>query len=266
MLSEYYDVLFIGDIVGKPGRHAVDIFLPEIRKEYNVDFVIANAENAAGGFGCTRAIYDELLSFGVDLLTSGNHIFDQKEFAHDIDNLPRLIRPLNYPPDCPGKGYSVIKKNGIALAVLNVMGRVFTSTVDCPFRTTKAIVDKLRQDGQDHILLDVHAETTSEKQALGYFLASDVSAVLGTHTHVPTADECLLDERCAYISDVGMTGAAGGVLGFDKDPVIERFLTQRNIRFSMPKKIRHQLQAVHITINKSTGRAESIRRLSKLES
>lgn len=263
MFSDHVDILFIGDIVGKPGRQALELFLPEIKKEYNVDIVIANAENAAGGFGCTRAIYDDLLSLGVDVLTSGNHIFDQKDFLKEIDDLPRLIRPHNYPDGNPGKSYAIVKRDGFSLAVINLLGRVFVSNVDCPFRTGMALINRLRDEGYQNILLDVHAETTSEKQALGYYFDGLVTAIIGTHTHVPTADEMILPNGTGYLSDVGMCGSAGGVLGFAKEPVIERFLTQRSIRFTQPIKTIPMLHAVLITVDRSSGKTVKMERIHK---
>jgi len=257
------DVLFIGDIVGKPGRQAIEDFLPELKKEYNIDLVIANIENAAGGFGCTRSVYHELLSLGIDFFTSGNHIYDQKEFVEIMDDFDRLIRPLNYPPGNPGKGYSVIKKNSCSLAVVNLLGRVFTSTVDCPFRAGRSIIDTLQKEGYKNILIDIHAEATSEKKAIGYYFEGMVSAVVGTHTHVVTADESILKGGTAYITDVGMTGCIEGILGFSTEPIIERFLTQRSVRFSPPKKSRNMLQAVLISIDNSTGKAIKITRIDK---
>ncbi|MDO9514969.1 MAG: TIGR00282 family metallophosphoesterase [Syntrophales bacterium] len=254
-------VLFVGDIVGKPGRIAVKILLPGIVGDYGVDIVIANCENAAGGFGVTRKVVDELYSSDIDILTSGNHIWDKKETAEFIGDYETLVRPANYPAGTPGKG-SVIVHNGsgTSLGVLNLEGRVFMRPLDCPFRVAEREIDALK-DKTDIIIVDIHAEATSEKEALGWFLDGRVSAVLGTHTHVQTADERVLPRGTAYITDVGMTGPFDSILGIKKEVSLERFLTLLPNRYDVAKgDVR--LQGVLIDIDDTTGSALSIERLN----
>ncbi|TFG90928.1 MAG: TIGR00282 family metallophosphoesterase [Syntrophobacterales bacterium] len=259
-------VLFIGDIVGKPGRIAVKILLPGIVGDYGVDIVIANCENAAWGFGVTRKVVDELYGSDIDILTSGNHIWDKKETAEFIGDYETLVRPANYPAGTPGRG-SVIVHNGsgTSLGVLNLEGRVFMKPLDCPFRVAEREIAALK-DKTDIIIVDIHAEATSEKEALGWFLDGRVSAVLGTHTHVQTADEQVLPRGTAYITDVGMTGPFDSILGIKKEVSLERFLTLLPNRYDVAKgDVR--LQGVLIDIDDTTGRALSIERLNiKMES
>ncbi|MCK4534003.1 MAG: TIGR00282 family metallophosphoesterase [Syntrophobacterales bacterium] len=254
-------ILFIGDIVGKPGRKAVSALLPGIVGQYGVDIVIANCENAAGGFGVTRKIVDELYHNEIDILTSGNHIWDKKEISDFIDDYETFLRPANYPEGTVGKGSVVIDTRlGISLGVLNLEGRVFMKPLDCPFRVAEREIEKLKHK-TDIIIVDMHAEATSEKEALGWFLDGKVSAVLGTHTHVQTADERVLPGGTAYITDVGMTGSFDSVLGIKKEVALERFLTLLPNRFDVAKgDIR--LQGVLIDIDNRTGRSLSIERLS----
>lgn len=254
-------ILFIGDIVGKPGRKAVSALLPGIVGQYGVDIVVANCENAAGGFGVTRKIVDELYHNEIDILTSGNHIWDKKETIDFIDDYETLLRPANYPEGTVGKGSVVIDTRlGISLGVLNLEGRIFMKPLDCPFRVAEREIEKLKHK-TDIIIVDIHAEATSEKEALGWFLNGKVSAVLGTHTHVQTADERVLPGGTAYISDVGMTGPFDSVLGIRKEVALERFLTLLPNRFDVAKgDIR--LQGVLLDIDNRTGRALSIERLN----
>ena len=254
-------VLFIGDIVGSPGRRAVKVLLPGIVGNYGVDIVIANCENAAGGFGVTRKIVDELYHDEIDILTSGNHIWDKKEISDFIDDYETLVRPANYPQETVGKGSVVIDTRlGISVGVLNLEGRIFMKPLDCPFRVAERELDILK-DTTNIIIVDMHAEATSEKEALGWFLDGRVSAVVGTHTHVQTADERVLPLGTAYITDVGMTGSFDSVLGIKKEVALERFLTLLPNRFDVAKgDIR--LQGVLIDIDNRTGKALSIERLS----
>ncbi|MBI4824639.1 MAG: TIGR00282 family metallophosphoesterase [Nitrospirae bacterium] len=255
------NVLFIGDIVGKTGRMAVKALLPKLVETYKIDLTIANGENLAGGFGITEKTVTEMFGSGIHVITSGNHIWDKKEFLPYIAKENRVLRPLNYPPGVPGFG-SVIQSlsSGIKVSVVNVSGRVFMSNMDCPFRVSEKEIERLRET-TNIIVVDFHAEATSEKQAFGYFVDGKVSAVIGTHTHVQTADERLLPKGTAYISDVGMTGPADSIIGVQKEEVIERFLLQIPKKFEIAKGPA-LLQAVVIAIDTKTGRAESIQRLS----
>jgi len=227
-------VLFIGDIIGAPGREIVASLLPELLSELEIDICLANGENAAGGFGITPAVASELFSLGIDLLTSGNHVWDKKEVEEYIKGEPRLLRPANYPPEVPGHGLRILKKNQHSLGVLNLSGRTFMPPLDCPFRVADKEVSRLKEEAKA-TLIDFHAEATSEKRAFAWYMAGRVSAVIGTHTHVQTADEQILPGGTAYITDVGMTGSAESVIGIVKEEAIARFLTQMPQRFTMAK-------------------------------
>jgi len=253
-------VLFIGDIVGRPGRRTLQKLLPKVRNTYGpFDFVIANVENSAGGFGITQKVLDELLAMGIDCMTSGNHIWDKKEGLSLLDSEPKLLRPANYPPGCPGRGSAVLKCGEGRLLVLNLLGRTFMYDVDCPFRKADEI---LQEASTTTILVDIHAEATSEKRALALYLDGRVSAVLGTHTHVATADEDILDKGTAFITDVGMTGGHAGVIGMRKESVISRFLTSMPARFDACNEDL-RLNGVCLDIDALTGNALSIRRISE---
>ena len=253
-------ILFIGDIVGKPGRRVVKEILPVLLSRYPVDLVVANGENASGGIGISVKGADELLSSGIQVLTSGNHIWKKKEIQTYIDQNPDLIRPANFPPETPGRG-SVLKKtaSGHLVGVINLMGRVFMEAVDCPFR--KGLEEwKALSAKTPIILVDFHAEATSEKVALGWFLDGKVSAVLGTHTHIQTSDERILPRGTAYLTDAGMTGPADSVIGVKKELVIERFLTQMPHKFEVAKR-ELVLEGAIISIDPKTGRATGIKRI-----
>jgi len=254
-------ILFVGDIVGKPGRRAVRELLPEIMREYRIDFVIANCENAAAGFGVTRDVVEELYGNHINVLTSGNHIWDKKEIAEFVEEYDTLLRPANYPAGTPGRG-SVVSHDpsGASCGVINLMGRVFMRPIDCPFRVAEREIEAMGNRSRA-IVVDMHAEATSEKEAMGWFLDGRVSAVLGTHTHVQTADERILPGGTAYITDVGMTGPFNSIIGIKKDEVIERFLTQVPNKFDVAKDD-VRLQGVVVDIDGKTGRAEGIERLS----
>ena len=251
-------ILMVGDVIGKPGRRAVQTLIPSLRREHGIDFVIANGENTAGGFGLTADTANELLESGVDVLTSGNHIWDQKEIIPYLDEGLPLVRPANY-PDAPGRG-SLLHKN---VLVVNLLGRVFMPALDCPFRTADAILREAEaSDKPAVIIVDFHAEATSEKQALGWYLDGRVSAVLGTHTHVGTVDYKILPKGTAYVSDVGMTGPMDSVIGSDANVVIDRFLT------GMPQRLPVAsgpviLNSVMIDVDEETGKARSIERLDR---
>lgn len=253
-------ILFIGDIVGSPGRETIAKILPKLKSGRNIDMVIANGENAAGGSGLTASIAYELFSAGIDVLTSGDHIFRKKE-SLDIIGDPKVLRPANLPEGVPGRGFGVFVKNKIKVAVLNLQGRVFMSPIDCPFRVARAIVENLRKEAKV-IVVDIHAEATSEKIAMGWFLDGLVSACLGTHTHVQTADERILPEGCAFISDVGMTGSCDSVIGRKKEQIIERFLTSMPTRFELARGD-EQLQGVLVEVDADTGKALSIERIKE---
>jgi hypothetical protein len=221
-------LLFLGDVVGRAGRRAITETLPGLRRRYRLDFVIVNGENAAGGFGITEPLLEDLLEAGADVVTLGNHAFDQKEALVFIERQPRLLRPLNFPKGTPGKGAGLYKaRNGADVLVINGLGRVFMTELDCPFRAIDHEVTACRlKAGADAIVIDFHAEATSEKQALGYFLDGRVSCLVGTHTHAPTADERVLPNGTGYISDVGMCGDYESVLGMDRAEPVNRFLTR----------------------------------------
>jgi metallophosphoesterase (TIGR00282 family) len=251
-------VLFIGDIIGRPGRNAVRKFLPALKQKYRPAWIVANGENAAGGSGITEEIGNGLFEL-VDVLTSGNHIWDKKEAIPYMEKEPRLLRPANYPPQNPGRGaYVACDAEGRKLGVLNLQGRVFMEAIDCPFRTADEELERLKE-ATAAVLVDFHAEATSEKQALGWYLDGRVSAVIGTHTHVPTADERILPGGTAYITDVGMAGGLNSVIGIRKDQAIEKFLTARPQRFE-PEKDGLFLSAVFVEIEEKTGKALSIKR------
>ena len=254
-------ILFIGDIVGRPGRRAVRELLPGLVKDHGVDLVVANAENAAAGFGVTRDTVDELTECGIRLLTTGNHVWDKREVLGFIDECPNILRPANYAEGCPGIGHAVVKTAAsIPVAVVNLAGRVFMHPADCPFRAAKGLLEGLRQQ-TPVIIVDMHAEATSEKQAMGWFLDGEVSAVLGTHTHVQTADETILPRGTAYITDVGMTGPLNSVIGIEKEMIIDRFLTGMPCRFEVARgDVR--LQGAVVDVDPQTGRARSIQRVN----
>jgi 2',3'-cyclic-nucleotide 2'-phosphodiesterase len=253
-------ILFIGDIVGKPGRRAVRELLPGIIEDRRIDFVIANCENAAAGFGVTAEIVEELYGAHIDVLTSGNHIWDKKEVVEFVDDYETLLRPANYPEGAPGRGSVVVPApGGVSVGVLNLAGRVFMQPLDCPFRTADREIEKLKKKARV-IIVDMHAEATSEKIAMGWYLDGRVTAVLGTHTHVQTADERILPGGAAYITDVGMTGPFDSVIGIRKDSIMQRFLIQIPNKFDIAKgDVR--LQGVTVEIA-SDGRAIGVERLN----
>lgn len=250
--------LFLGDIIGRPGRTALKKYLPSLVQKHKPSLVVANAENASGGVGITEETSRELLS-QIDVLTSGNHIWDKKEALSFLDRQPRLVRPANYPPGNPGKGsYVFDDSQGRRVAVLNLQGRVFMEPIDCPFRTADQEISQLREI-TPLIVVDFHAEATSEKQALGWYLDGRVSAVLGTHTHVLTADERVLPQGTAYITDVGMVGGLNTVIGIRPDQALRRFLSGRPERFE-PGKEGISISYVSVEVEVQTGKAISIKR------
>ena len=251
-------ILMIGDVIGKPGREAVRILLPDLKRERSIDFVICNGENTAGGFGITADTAVELLESGVDVLTSGNHIWDKKEIVPYLDEGLPLIRPANY-PDAPGRGY--LHQGGVT--VVNLMGRVFMAPLDCPFRTADALLEQLKEEGESKVIIvDFHAEAPSEKQAMGWYLAGRGSGVCGTHTHGGTVDARILTKGTAYLTDVGMTGPMDSVIGSDKDAVLARLMT------SLPQRLPVAtgpcvLNAVLVDVDEMTGKASSIERVDR---
>ncbi|ORJ55826.1 TIGR00282 family metallophosphoesterase [Geothermobacter hydrogeniphilus] len=251
------NLLFVGDVVGRPGRRALQRLLPRLIDRHQVDLVVANGENAAAGFGLTRDTMNELLDAGVDVLTTGNHVWDKREICGQIDDFPRVLRPLNYPDGTPGRGSGVFQTSaGYKVGVLNLEGRIFMSALDCPFRAADAAIAELRRE-TPVILVDIHAEATSEKVAMGHYLDGRVSLVVGTHTHVPTADAMILPGGTAYQTDAGMTGSRDSVIGVRKELVIEKFLTQMPVRFDVAKKD-PWLCGVVCRVEMATGRAVAI--------
>jgi 2',3'-cyclic-nucleotide 2'-phosphodiesterase len=270
ILGKSIKVLFIGDLIGRPGRSTVKKLLPGIRQDYAPDLVIANAENSAGGFGITRRVYHELIEeLGIDVLTSGNHVWDKKEIMTLMAEAEceALIRPYNYPKaGVPGQGVKIVEVKGVKVAVTNLLGCVFIGSYDSPFHDADKILEELPKDVKT-VIVDIHAEATSEKSALGWYLDGRVSAVIGTHTHVQTADERILPKGTAYLTDAGMTGGMDSVIGVDKDKIIERFLTQVPIKFE-PAKGAARFDAVFIEIDAASGKAlkcERIQRFTKVE-
>jgi len=255
-------ILFIGDIVGEPGRRAIKELVPKIAKREDIEFVIANGENVAGGSGITPSMAEELYGYGVDVITLGDHVWKRKEIVEYIGSSRNLLRPANYPSGAPGLGSTVVKSaSGISIGVVNLIGRVFMQAVECPFRIAKQEIDKLK-DKARVIVVDIHAEATSEKIALGWYLDGSVSAVLGTHTHVQTADEKILPGGTAFISDVGMTGPFDSVIGRKKDQILARFMTQMPARFETAEGD-IQLHGVVVDIDDKTGKADSIKRVQE---
>jgi metallophosphoesterase (TIGR00282 family) len=259
------NLLFIGDIVGRPGRDLVRRHVRALAAAHSADLVIANGENAAGGAGITRDNTNEILGAGVDVITTGNHVWDKRETLEFIGNEPRLLRPANYPDGTPGLGRCIVAaRNGVRVGVVNVMGRVFLHAIDDPFRVADREIAHLRDEDVQMIFVDMHAETTSEKIALCHYLDGRVSAVVGTHTHVQTADERISAAGTACLTDAGMTGPHDGVIGMDKDGVIARFLSGLPVRFDAASGDL-RLNGVLITVDPRTGMSTAIRRLSLSE-
>lgn len=251
-------ILVIGDIIGRPGRQAVREFLPDLREHYRLDMVIANAENAAGGFGLTSSIASELMDDGVNVITSGNHIWAQKEIIPHLDGELPILRPLNYPPGVPGRGYLIRGQT----MVVNLIGRTFMGDVDCPFRAMDALLAEL-ESVPPIIIVDFHAEATSEKMAMGCYLDGRVSAVFGTHTHVGTIDTQILPQGTAYVTDLGMTGPINSVIGDDSEAVLRRFLTGMPHQLSVGKG-RPIISAVMVEVAEDSGCAVRIERIHRI--
>ncbi len=255
--SQQLNILLLGDIIGKPGRKALHAALGSIRRECGADFVLANGENASGGLGITPEVTEELLLLGIDVLTSGNHIWKHKDIKKYLDDQPRLLRPANYPNTSPGKGSGIIEtKSGIPIGVINLEGLLFMSSLNCPFQTADRELDKIRPHAQV-ILVDFHAEATSEKRALGHYLDGRVSAVVGTHTHIPTADAEVLEGKTGYLTDLGMCGPIDSVIGVRKEQAIARFITKMPQPFQVAGK-NVKIQGALLTVDPKTGRCLEI--------
>lgn len=256
-------ILCIGDVVGEPGREAVQKLLPGLKKEFGIDATIVNAENSAGGSGVTPKTAEELFKSGCDVLTLGDHTWDKGEIKEYLNTCRYIVRPANFPDGAPGKGLCIFEtKTGQKLAVINLLGRTFMRyNVNCPFRELKSIVGNLKKD-IPVIIVDMHAETTSEKKAMGHFIDGEVSAVVGTHTHVQTADETVLPKGTAYITDLGMTGPHDSVIGQNKEKIVERFLTSIPHKFEVAVNDA-QVQGVMIDIDETTGKARMITRIQR---
>ncbi len=253
-------ILFIGDIVGKPGRQAIERLLEKVIADNGIEFTIANGENAAGGMGITPPIAIDFLNQGVDVLTSGNHIWAKKEIIPFLDEEIRILRPANYPAQVPGRGAGIYRtEKGEKIGVLNLEGRVFMKNLDCPFRAGEKQVSLLGQQ-TNIIIVDFHAEATSEKIAMGWFLNGKVSAVLGTHTHIQTSDERILNEGTAYVTDVGMTGPLNSVIGIRKQVALERLLTQIPWKFDVATE-EIELQGIVVEVDSKTGKSKNIQRI-----
>ncbi|MBU4334810.1 MAG: TIGR00282 family metallophosphoesterase [Candidatus Omnitrophica bacterium] len=257
------NILCLGDIVGKPGRQAVEELLPALKEEHSIDLVLANAENAAGGSGLTSRIAKQLFNMGCDVISLGDHVWDQKELEEYLKDSDKVIRPANFPDDVPGKGWCIVKTaSGQKVGIINVLGRVFMRySLNCPFRTVEALVTEIKKE-TNIIVVDLHAEATSEKVAMGHFVNGSVSAVVGTHTHIQTADETILSKGTAYITDLGMVGPYDSVIGQDKERIIERFIKCMPIKFQVAEND-VKLCGVVINIDESTGLAKNIVRIQR---
>lgn len=264
MSESFFHLLYIGDIVGASGREAIARELPQIRRENIVDFVVMNAENAAHGFGLTPSIAQELFDLGADVLTGGNHTFDKKEVVEVFQkHAPKVLRPANYPDRTPGQGSSLLTaKDGTKVGIINVMGRVFMDPLDCPFRAFDKAWSALEPETRI-ILVDIHAEATSEKYAMGFYVDGKVSAVVGSHTHVQTADEQILPGGTGYISDTGMCGPIDSVIGMKKEIILQRFLEKRPVRMEVAEG-RGMLQAILFKIDRRLGRCVGVQRIRRL--
>jgi 2',3'-cyclic-nucleotide 2'-phosphodiesterase len=252
--------MIIGDVVGSPGREALKRCVSLLREQHQIHACIANGENAAGGFGLTAQTAEEMFAGGIDFITGGNHIFDKRDFGEYLESSNRVIRPANYPPAVPGRGAGTFAADGVTVGVLNLMGRTFMPPTDDPFRCADVMVGDLRRR-TPVIVVDLHAEATSEKVAMGRYLDGRVSCVVGTHTHVQTADEQILPGGTAYISDLGMTGPMDGVIGMEQGAVLDRFLTGLSERFNVQKSGMKQFNAAVVSIDRGTGKATEIKRI-----
>ncbi len=249
-------IMFIGDVVGSPGREMLATYIPKLKSKFKPTVTIVNGENSASGKGITEKIYKQILDLGVQAVTLGNHTWDQRELIEVIDHCPNLVRPANFPEGVPGTGYIIIKVNQQEVGILNLQGRTFLPPLDCPFKKADELIAKIKKR-TPIIFVDFHAEATSEKQAMGWYLDGKVTAVIGTHTHVQTADHRILPGKTAYMTDVGMTGPYDGILGMERNAVLNKFLTSLPVRFEVAKG-REQLNGVVIDLDPKTGAAKSI--------
>lgn len=258
-------ILMFGDVMGGIGRKAIDQVLPKLKKEFKPDLIIANAENIAHGKGVTKNTLDELIKSGVNFFTSGDHIFSKKEVIPLLEQEDTMIiRPANYPPDVPGLGYKIIEIGTRKILIINLIGRVFMKNdYDCPFRKIDQILEEVKKEKPNVIFVDFHTEVTSEIRAFGFYVDGRVSAVVGTHTHIPTADAQILSKGTAYLSDVGMVGAKDSVLGVDKENIIKGFLTQMPVEHEIPKAGKAIVNAVFIEVDPKTKEAKKIKRIDK---
>ncbi|RIU96296.1 TIGR00282 family metallophosphoesterase [Oceanobacillus picturae] len=253
-------ILFIGDVVGSPGRDMVQEYLPKLKEKYRPTVTIINGENAASGKGITEKIYKQFLEWGAQVVTMGNHTWDKKEIFEFIDDAKYMIRPANFPENNPGKGIVYLNVNGTEIAVINMQGRTFLPVIDDPFQKMDLLIEEAKQR-TNIIFVDFHGEATSEKQAMGWYVDGRVSAIVGTHTHTQTADERILPGGTAYISDVGMTGPYDGILGVNREAVMKRFLTSMPVRFEITKEGRTQLNGFVVSIDKNSGKATKVERI-----
>lgn len=257
-------ILCIGDIYASPGRETLRHFLPKLRETHQIDWVIANVENSSGGKGLTWKVYEELTNLKVDAMTGGNHIFAKSELVKDIDKYKRLVRPANFSKKAPGVGYRIFEVADLKIAVVNLIGRVFMQTYDCPFNAIDEILKEIKSEAS-FIIVDMHAEATSEKQAMGHYLDGQVALVFGTHTHVQTADEKILPKGTAYISDLGMTGSHNSVLGVKKEIILKRFLDQMPVRHESSKALPYELNGILVDIDTKLGKVKFIQRVKEIK-
>src|SRR5699024_3099010 len=254
------NILFIGDIVGSPGREMLNTYLPQLKEKYRPQLIVVNGENAAAGKSITEKIYKQFMQLVVNVVTLGNHTWNKREIIDFIDDAKILIRSANFPENNPGKGMTFVKINDLTVAVINLQGRTYLDANDCPFKKAYELIAEAKKT-TDLIFIDFHAEVTSEKQAFGWYVDGRASAVIGTHTHTQTADERILPKGTAYLTDAGMTGPYDSILGVEKETIINRFLTNMPARFDVDKSGRSQLNGCVVTIDKSTGKANKIERI-----
>ena len=261
-MENSFRILALGDIIGKPGRMIFQRHIEELRRKYSIDMVMVNGENSSHGRGINTKIVDFFKEEGVDVITSGNHIWAHKDVYRILNEGKYLLRPANYPPECPGKGYTIIEKKGISVAVISLQGRVFMHDhIDCPLRTLNSLLTFLRTK-TNMIVIDFHAEATAEKMALAFYVDGKVSAIFGTHTHIQTADERILPGGTAYISDLGMAGAFNSMIGMKKGAIIQNFLTQIPTRFEVDENPPFILSGAWVEIDITTGKAVHIERIN----